>query len=888
MARLVRLARRGQHRRRAAARGAAAIFGVTLMVQQDTKPPLSGGRPGVVGAQPGRVRRPQLASRRDPGQERRRRAPCRGAGCGLVGAAALILSFAQSPGQISPDTKLDLTANPLRFLARAANLWNSDLPFGQAQNQAYGYLFPHGAFFLLGDVARTARLGDAAAVVGAAARPSGSGGCCGSPRRSGIGTTSSRVIAAVAFALSPRVLTTLGVDLVGDAADDAGAVGAAAGDPRAARDRAARRHAAVSACWPRAARARRVDGRGQRGRDPDRMPGRGDLVGRATGRTGCGGGSPRGGLLGTVLAVLWWVVALVLLGRVSPPFLDFIESSGVTTQWTSLTEMLRGTDSWTPFVAPDRDRGLVAGDQLGGGAGDDAGRRGRAGGAGDAVDACAGRLVTMLLVGVALLAVGYSGGLGSPLAHQVQAVPRRGGRAAAQRAQARTGDPAAAGPRPRPPARPGPAARAARRGRCGCTRCAHPERDKRVAVGIVVLVALAVGTSLAWTGRLTPPGTFTRDPAVLARRRRLARRAQRGSPTPGRVLVVPGAPFATQVWGTSHDEPLQVLGDSPWGVRDSIPLTPPADHPCAGLGAAAARRGPAVGWAGRYPCPAGHFVCRRAQRPRPGHVAVGATDPGAPRDRRLPGPDEGGAVRRPGRPRHVGGVHHRQRTAAALPGGRDLPRRRRQANLRAPVPRRHRRDGARRRWPGGAAAARRTPPTPRPAAAGADAADRRRATRRPRRCPSSPSPTPRWPARPTTAASTTTRRRSARQATPGTPSTGCSTTRRAAPTWSTARGPAGGSRCRARRRTRPRCPTSRRRTGPAAAIDGDSVDQLGVQRAAGGGRAVAAGRLRPPDHQRDGHASRRARPPSAHRSAASRSRPPTAPARCGSTSRASR
>lgn len=58
-------------------------------------------------------------------------------------------------------------------------------------------------------------------------------------------------------------------------------------------------------------------------------------------------------LLASSLAIAWWVVALLLLGRVSPPFLDFIESSGVTTQWTSLTEVLRGTSAWTPFVAPN-------------------------------------------------------------------------------------------------------------------------------------------------------------------------------------------------------------------------------------------------------------------------------------------------------------------------------------------------------------------------------------------------------------------------------------------------------------------------------------------------------------------------------------------------------
>ena len=59
----------------------------------------------------------------------------------------------------------------------------------------------------------------------------------------------------------------------------------------------------------------------------------------------------------------WWVVALVMLARISPPFLDFIESSGVTTQWSSLVEVLRGTDSWTPFVAPNATAGasLVTG-----------------------------------------------------------------------------------------------------------------------------------------------------------------------------------------------------------------------------------------------------------------------------------------------------------------------------------------------------------------------------------------------------------------------------------------------------------------------------------------------------------------------------------------------
>ena len=279
-------------------------------------------------------------------------------------------------------------------------------------------------------------------------------------------------------------------------------------------------------------------------------------------------------LLALALAMTWWLVALILMARISPPFLDFIESSGVTTQWSSLVEVLRGTDSWTPFVAPNATAGaplvtgsvailatcLVAA----------AGLAGLALGSMPA----RGRLVTMLLVGVVLLGVGYSGGLGSPLAQHVQAFLDAGGAPLRNvhkfesliRIPVVLGLAQLLGRIPLPGSAPKPLWRSA---------FAHPERDKRVAVGIVVLTALMAGTSLAWTGRMTPPGTYSAIPRYWHDAADWLSAHNTGVPTPGRVLVVPGAPFATQLWGTSHDEPLQVLGDSPWGVRDSIPLTPP-------------------------------------------------------------------------------------------------------------------------------------------------------------------------------------------------------------------------------------------------------------------------------------------------------------------------
>ena len=513
----------------------------------------------------------------------------------LVAAVSLALTFAQSPGKISPDTKLDLTANPLRFLARALNLWNSELPFGQAQNQAYGYLFPHGAFFLLGDVAGTAGLGDPAAVVGAAA----DGrilGTAAAGRSVGHRIAGSRVIAAAAFALSPRVLTTIGAIssetlpmmlapwvllpvVVALRGSGPVRVLAARSALALALMGAVNAVATLTGCLPAL-----IWWACHR---PNR------LWLRFTAWWA----------LGAVLAITWWVVALVMLGRISPPFLDFIESSGVTTQWTSLTEMLRGTDSWTPFVAPNATAGatLVTG-TVAVLATTLVAAAGLAGLAMRTMPA-RGRLVTILLIGIALLAAGYAGGLGSPLAHAVQTFLDAGGTPLRNvhklepliRLPLVLGLAHLLGRLPLPGSVPR---------REWVHAFAHPENDKRVAVGIVVLIALATGTSLAWTGRLTPPGAFDAIPPYWHETAAWLDEHNSGSP-PGRVLVAPGAPFATQVWGSSHDEPLQVLGGSPWGVRDSIPLTPPetiraldsvqrlfaAGRPSAGLADTLARQG---------------------------------------------------------------------------------------------------------------------------------------------------------------------------------------------------------------------------------------------------------------------------------------------------------
>ncbi|WP_370512232.1 alpha-(1-_3)-arabinofuranosyltransferase [Skermania sp. ID1734] len=474
-----------------------------------------------------------------------------------------MLAFGQSPGLIVADTKYDLSQNPIGFLARAAHLWTSQATFGQVQNQAYGYFFPHGAFFALGQVLGvpswiTQRVWWALLLF------AGFWGIIRLAEALSIGSRGSRILAAVVFVLSPRVLTTLG-SISSETLPMMLApwvllpvIRAFAEPERPLRVYAARSAVAVGLMGAVNAVA--------------------TLAGCLPAVIWWAAHRPNRRWLRftawwapcVLLATAWWLVPLLLLGKVSPPFLDYIESSGVTTQWASLIEVLRGTDSWTPFVSPERIAGAVLVTQPA--AVLATGVLAGAGIAGLAMRAmpAKGRLATILFIGLAGLTAGYVGELGSPIADSVRLFLDSGGAPLrnVHKLEPLIRLPLVLGLAHLLARVPLPASVPFRTWR---RAFAHPERNPMVAVTGLILVALAMASALAWTGALAPRGAYKQVPQYWQDAANWLHEHANGQ----RALVVPGAPFGSQVWGLTRDEPLQALASTPWAVRDAIPLNPP-------------------------------------------------------------------------------------------------------------------------------------------------------------------------------------------------------------------------------------------------------------------------------------------------------------------------
>ncbi|MEU0481945.1 alpha-(1-_3)-arabinofuranosyltransferase family protein [Streptosporangium sp. NPDC006013] len=465
------------------------------------------------------------------------------AGCLLLGAIA----FNTSPGQVISETKLDMALNPLGFLARAMHLWDGAF-FGHLQNQAHGYLFPMGPFYVLFEALdmppwNIQRLWMTLVLCAAFV------GVERVARAMDIGTPATRVLAGLAYALAPHAVTLIGVNS-SEFQPSAVLPWILLPLVHGARQRASPRRAAalsalaflfaggINAVAVLAVLVVPLLYLLTRERGPRR---RHLLL----------------WWLGCVGAVsMWWLLPLLVMGRYIFSFLPFIETADATTYITSLINVLRGTSGWIAFLPVDGAAflpaafeqatgpvmivltALVAGLGL-------AGITARA-------TPERGFLAISLLAGVVIVSAGHADVLAHPWTEQVRALldgplaPFRN----LHKFDALLRLPLALG--------------------LAALPLAGPVRWRRpVLAASAVLVAL--GASPVATAGTTPAGAFEDVPAYW---REAATWLNRNAGD-GMVLAAPGSRRGEYLWGRPMDEPMQSLLTVRWATHTNVPWGSP-------------------------------------------------------------------------------------------------------------------------------------------------------------------------------------------------------------------------------------------------------------------------------------------------------------------------
>lgn len=475
----------------------------------------------------------------------------------VVLAVVALVPWLIQPGRVQPDTKVDLTLDLWGYLGRALSAWNPHTGLGEIQNQAYGYLFPMGPVFGLGDLIglpawAVQRVWWTLLVVVAFT------GARALIRRWGLAGPTASMVGAAAYAFSPRVLTLLSDHSV-EAWPGAVAPWLLLVATDLATPDSSRRDRLATGCRVGLLVAA-LGGVNATASAVAVLPAFLSLAVHPVGRR-------RLPLLfaAVLLGALWWVLPLLILGAYAYPFLDYIETASITTAVTSVPNSLRGADNWIAYILDDQSHpswqggwviaqglsaivltSLVAGLGMIG------------------LLRTAGHVrrfgLVSLVLGTLAMVIGHPGFAGGPFAATVRSLLD--------------------GPLVvfrnvhkfdllvRLPLSLGLAVLAGTLAH----RAGRPLLERRLAAGGVALLVLAAMVPL-WQGRAGSDASYRQVPASW---RSAAATVDRLDASGGAALLLPSSRTASYTWGRSTDEPLAALADTPVVVRASAPLGHPA------------------------------------------------------------------------------------------------------------------------------------------------------------------------------------------------------------------------------------------------------------------------------------------------------------------------